>query len=264
MAKPPAFQFYAAAWAMGTAHLSLEAQGAYARLLCHQWLDGPLPDDPATLRRLLGVSAGAFARLWPSLEPHFPPHGEAYRANPRLERERVKQEEYRQRQGEHGRRGGRPAKPNRSVQSPFGDKGLTKGSHSTEAKGSPKGTESSLSLSSSSVKAEATTKEQDLLPKTTWLTPYENLWREHFSAALPFGQAAKVLKPLEAEHGSLAVLRALGNYLAAHAGERSAFVSLPKFAATFGQWLNPTRPKSRQDRNFEAIDLGLPDEEEAL
>ena len=100
--------------------------------------------------------------------------------------------------------------------------------------------------------------------KPTWLTPYENLWREHFSAALPFGQAAKVLKPLEAEHGSPAVLRALGNYLAAHAGERSAFVSLPKFAATFGQWLNPTRPKSRQDRNFEAIDLGLPDEEEAL
>ena len=100
-------------------------------------------------------------------------------------------------------------------------------------------------------------------PKTTWLQPYENLWREHFSAALPFGQAAKVLKPLEAEHGSPAVLRALDNYLAAHTGERASYVSLPKFAAPFGQWLHPTAPKSRQQLNFEAIDRALPDEEPA-
>jgi len=100
--------------------------------------------------------------------------------------------------------------------------------------------------------------------KPTWLTPYCDLWVRHYSAKMPIGPAVAVLKPLEKEHGTGAVLRALDVYLSEHSGSRAAFVSLPKFAATFGQWLNPTRPKSRQDRNFEAIDLGLPDEGEGV
>jgi uncharacterized protein YdaU (DUF1376 family) len=95
MNKAPAFQQYAQDWLVGTAHLSLEAQGAYERLLCHQWVDGPLDPGPDLLRRLLGLPRAAFNRLWPSIAPHFPALPDGRLANPRLEFERDKQAGYR-------------------------------------------------------------------------------------------------------------------------------------------------------------------------
>ncbi|MDD5305409.1 MAG: DUF1376 domain-containing protein [Elusimicrobia bacterium] len=103
MNKPPAFQQYAQDWLVGTAHLSLEAQGAYERLLCHQWVDGPLPNDPKRLARQLGVSASKFKMLWSDLAPHFPLQANGTLANPRLEFERDKQAGYRMMQGIKGR-----------------------------------------------------------------------------------------------------------------------------------------------------------------
>jgi uncharacterized protein YdaU (DUF1376 family) len=93
--KPPAFQKYAQDWLVGTAHLSLEAQGAYERLICHEWVDGPLPNDPPHLAKLLGVTAKRFARIWGELARHFPVQEDGRLANPRLEFERQKQVGYR-------------------------------------------------------------------------------------------------------------------------------------------------------------------------
>jgi uncharacterized protein YdaU (DUF1376 family) len=263
--KPPAFQLYARDWAMGTAHLPLDAQGGYMRLLCHQWTDGSLPDVPATLQRLLGATRAKFERLWPLLEPHFPlVPGTATRANLRLESARQKQEEYRARQSIHGAKGGRRV----ALPEP---EGSAKGSRGGEPKGSlsPREAKGSLSPASASASASATAtakdnKGKDLPPvggRETWLTPYDNLWRKHFSAPLPFGVGAKYLKPLEDAHGSPAVQRALRNYLAAHTGDGARYVSLPKFHDTFGQWLNPTgQKKTREQRNFEQIDAAFPEE----
>ena len=93
--RSPAFRKYAQDWLVGTMHLSLEAQGAYERLLCHQWVDGPLPADHAHLAKLLGVTPKRWAKLWEEIARHFPAQDDGRLANPRLEFERSKAEGYR-------------------------------------------------------------------------------------------------------------------------------------------------------------------------
>jgi uncharacterized protein YdaU (DUF1376 family) len=93
--KPPAYQHYAKDWLVGTAHLSLSAQGAYQRLLDHQWEDGALPDDMGTLSRLIGTPKD-FGLLWKEIERHFPKGDDGMRRNKRMEEEREKQLAYRE------------------------------------------------------------------------------------------------------------------------------------------------------------------------
>lgn len=105
MTKPPAYQHYAQDWIAGTAHLSLEAQGAYLRLLDHQWIDGPLPNDMEHLSELVGLTRQKFAKVWRRLSKHFPMDADGNLANKRLEMERKKQADYRMAQAEAGRIG---------------------------------------------------------------------------------------------------------------------------------------------------------------
>src|SRR5437763_15843580 len=98
MNKPPAYQHYAKDWLVGTAQLTLEEQGAFLRLLDHQWERGPLEHDPKALARLLGVSVRTFGRLWKQLAPHFPVSGNGHGsrvANVRLEEQRAELAAYR-------------------------------------------------------------------------------------------------------------------------------------------------------------------------
>lgn len=96
----PAYQHYAKTWLVATAHLSLEEQGAYQRLLDHQWVDGALPTDERDRARLLGVTLIKWRRLWARLEPLFP-NG----LNVRLEEVRAEQQAYRDAQSANGKRG---------------------------------------------------------------------------------------------------------------------------------------------------------------
>lgn len=70
-------------------------------------------------------------------------------------------------------------------------------------------------------------------PNETWLTSFDLVWQKHYGAPIPFGIAAKVLKPLVTKYGELEVQRRLDIYCAATA---ASYVSLPKFAATWGSW----------------------------
>lgn len=110
MNKPPAYQHYAKDWLVGTAQLTLEEQGAFQRLLDHQWERGPLEHDPKALARLLGVSVRTFGRLWKQLAPHFPAssngHGRQV-ANIRLEEQRAELAAYRAQQVAAGQARGR-------------------------------------------------------------------------------------------------------------------------------------------------------------
>lgn len=103
--KPPAYPNYASDWLSGTAHLTLEQQGAYKRILDHEWIDGPLPNDLEHIAQLIGMSAKGtrFKKLWARIERHFPTNGDGTRKNKRLEEEREKQQKYRQRQANAGR-----------------------------------------------------------------------------------------------------------------------------------------------------------------
>lgn len=54
--KPPAFQFYANDFLAGTAFMSAEEVGAYIRLLCYSWINGPIPSGDVALMRVAGCS----------------------------------------------------------------------------------------------------------------------------------------------------------------------------------------------------------------
>jgi uncharacterized protein YdaU (DUF1376 family) len=68
------FPFYAADWLADedVDLMPLEAQGAYVRLMCHQWREGSIPADAASLARLLKVHHKTFSAIWAKLEPKFP------------------------------------------------------------------------------------------------------------------------------------------------------------------------------------------------
>lgn len=97
--KPPAYQHYAKEWLVDTAHLSLEEQGAFQRLLDHQWVNGPLPIEDRDRAKLLAVTVIGFRRIWRRIGHYFPAG-----LNPRLEEVRREQQEYREQRAEAGRR----------------------------------------------------------------------------------------------------------------------------------------------------------------
>jgi uncharacterized protein YdaU (DUF1376 family) len=65
--------------------------GACFRLLCRQWLDGYIPDDPRLLARLCRLDASSMGEAWVTLEPFFPAIEPGKRANRFMwiEREKV-------------------------------------------------------------------------------------------------------------------------------------------------------------------------------
>jgi uncharacterized protein YdaU (DUF1376 family) len=68
------FPFYAADWLADedVDLMPLETQGAYVRLMCHQWREGSIPADTASIARLLRVHHKTFSVIWSKLETKFP------------------------------------------------------------------------------------------------------------------------------------------------------------------------------------------------
>lgn len=94
--KPPAFQFYAADFLVGTADMEAAEVGAYIRLLCHQWDRGFVPKDKAA--RLAGTKLSSAV-----LAKFIETNGEL--RNARLEAVRQKQSEYHEQQSRRGKAG---------------------------------------------------------------------------------------------------------------------------------------------------------------
>lgn len=67
----PRFDFYPSDWLGDTnvQAMSLEVEGAYIRLLAHEWQSGDatLPNEPEKLARFLRVSRREFSRIWRTL-----------------------------------------------------------------------------------------------------------------------------------------------------------------------------------------------------
>jgi uncharacterized protein YdaU (DUF1376 family) len=103
--KSPAFQFYPADYASSqrVRLLTLEEEGAYINLLCSCWLHGSIPADPAMAARLVGK--GCSATLATTVLTMFTPSSEAGRmVHDRLERERLKQSDWREKSASGGRK----------------------------------------------------------------------------------------------------------------------------------------------------------------
>lgn len=80
--------------------------------------------------------------------------------------------------------------------------------------------------------------------RETWLSPFASAWRQQFQASPPWGQLARSLRPLIAEHGDEEVLRRWKNYLL---GAGAQYVSPTRFATTFGAWTTPDPDAWRHD-----------------
>lgn len=144
MGKAPAFQFYAAEYLADerVQLLTLEQEGAYIRLLAYCWREGSIPADLVKLSRLCkGAQVDALA----GVVELFIPGDEGRLLHKRLEDERIKQAEYRNKQAENGGKGGRPRKekPNQTQTKGLGLFGETQ----TKAK---KSSSSAFASSSSS------------------------------------------------------------------------------------------------------------------
>lgn len=107
--KSPAFQFYPADFLVETAQLSNEEIGIYIRLLCYQWSFGHIPKDLKIISRLAACKSrelvGVLRKFEQDKDGNF--------FNQRLELERLKQNEFRDKQKANGLLGGRPKKTQR-------------------------------------------------------------------------------------------------------------------------------------------------------
>lgn len=104
MAEAPAFQFYARDFLVSTTRMTTAQVGLYIRALSNQWDSGPLPADEEELARTLISPLAEFRKLWPVVSKKFVLTDAGY-INQRLERERAKQEAFRLKLSEKGKRG---------------------------------------------------------------------------------------------------------------------------------------------------------------
>jgi uncharacterized protein YdaU (DUF1376 family) len=105
--KAPAFQFYAGDYLSDQRIMlmSLEARGAYIQLLCHQWLEGSIPEDMGSLACLCGVTKIKMKKIWTEIGNHFVVDDEKKLKNPRLDGQRSDDEKWRADKSAAGRKG---------------------------------------------------------------------------------------------------------------------------------------------------------------
>ena len=104
--KPPSFPMYAMDWLADAkvSTLDLELQGAYMRLLCHEWTErGRLPNDDRALSVLSGLGEKWFDGSGGVLKKFFRKRGN-YLFNNRLEIERSKYRAYQRQRSDAGRK----------------------------------------------------------------------------------------------------------------------------------------------------------------
>lgn len=105
----PAFQFYPTDFLSDDAVVLMtnEQVGAYVLLLCHAWQrpDG-LPAAESSLARLCRCTENRFRKnIWPALEKKFHHNDQGRLYNPRLERVRSDQAEFKRRKSDAGKLG---------------------------------------------------------------------------------------------------------------------------------------------------------------
>lgn len=108
--KPPAYTWYPRDFAADepVQLMSLAEEGAYRRLLDHQWLHGSIPGDVESLARICkNTPVKEMRKIWAKIEPCFirmegqPPRYQ----NRRLERVRNERKSFINKQSENGKKG---------------------------------------------------------------------------------------------------------------------------------------------------------------
>jgi uncharacterized protein YdaU (DUF1376 family) len=84
----------------------LVTQAIYWKLLCAQWEQGPLPNNPEWLARIAGCTQAEFDAAWATIVPKFLLTN-AGLSNERMAEHAANFEAFRRKQAENGRKGGR-------------------------------------------------------------------------------------------------------------------------------------------------------------
>lgn len=105
--KAPAFQFYPKDFLSSSKvdRMSMTERGIYITLLSFCWLDGSLPTDVGQLARLVRIREPQFNRIWNGALSECFTEKDGRLINPRLERERRAQADYRRRQKDNAVKG---------------------------------------------------------------------------------------------------------------------------------------------------------------
>ena len=91
-AAPPYFPFFPAIFKEGTDDFTNEEVGAYVRLLCFQWANNGVPDEPRERALIMRCTLRSSQRLWSKIRGKFFYSSVENRwRNPRMEEERAKQ-----------------------------------------------------------------------------------------------------------------------------------------------------------------------------
>lgn len=107
MAKSPAFQFYPKDWQTDekVMLMTLEQEGAYMRLLGHQWLHESIPADVESLARICRTDDETMGRIWEKVGTCFVEAEDGRLYNERLERQRQEMADFSERKSEAGKKG---------------------------------------------------------------------------------------------------------------------------------------------------------------
>jgi uncharacterized protein YdaU (DUF1376 family) len=220
VAKAPAFQFYPKDYETDehVKLMTLEQEGAYLRLMCHQWLHESIPDDVSQLALICRTSAAKMRKLWPGIAPCFPVSEIGRRANRRMSNDNEELKRFRENRALAGAAGGKAkaAKQTPSTAKP-----------EPVAKASPPFSVLQPATANGNGLPDASASEPD------WNRAAADVFKRQFPKGSVPGAMFRVCKPLVLAHGWAEVSRELDAYL-----ERVPvdFHNWPKFASGFGRW----------------------------
>jgi uncharacterized protein YdaU (DUF1376 family) len=104
MSQAPAFQLYAADFYMDTLTWETDDIGVYFCLLMAEWVNGPLDNNTRTLAKIAKKTHQKFIKNWTKISQKFVETDTGTLINLRLEEEREKQLNYREKQSIKGKR----------------------------------------------------------------------------------------------------------------------------------------------------------------
>ena len=219
--KSPAFQFYPDDFlgSPAVAAMTHAEIGVYMLLLCFDWNGNGLPADERAIARMVKIPPRTFAKMWAVIGGQFVERdGRLY--NPRLDKERAKQAEWREKSSVGGKRAAASKAAQASAQvvenQPPKPKG---GARVVQPPTQPKGNTpvSSLqSLVTTTATTPAPSAAGDAQPNVFRLAPFLESWREKFGGDPPAARFGKVFKRLVVAkgYGEQEVLRRWLNCLA--------------------------------------------------
>lgn len=94
--RSPWFAFYADDYIAGTRDMSAAARGVYVDLLCYQFTHGAIPDDSRKICRIAGIFPDEWEEIEGEVREKFRESEQGKLSNERMESEREKREEIRQ------------------------------------------------------------------------------------------------------------------------------------------------------------------------